>query len=451
MTKLRALVVPSGTQALDTTEGARQLLKSLRKASSALLGRTSVELARILGEVGLRFLDPDDSIRREAEQQLPDEAGISAPMASEIVQGMARNWTPERLERVLRTDFPDPAVLDELRSDGAGQFRKAVGGSLAFHIGSGNVPGVGATSMIRSLLVKCPVLVKPGPGDVALPSLFARALSELEPELAASVAVVYWPRGNGGSLEDEAIRAADRVVAYGGAELVSALRGRLPSTTPLVAYHHRLSVGAVARECLDSGAGAESIASNAARSVATFDQRGCVSPLIIWVEESAGISPVEWAELLGEQLEALAHVLPPGRVTDADAASLQQAMGTSRLKGATGSGDRVFSGEGGTVFYDPEAFGAPSVSGAGRTVVVKPIGNLSRLPEVLRPASRVLQTLALAAPEPRRGALAELLSGSGLTRITSFKAQPWPPAWWCHDGKGPLQALVRWVVLEPAQ
>ncbi len=464
MTAFFAFHVPPGTRGFEETEisppgtvtahfsreGGLQLLASLRAARLGLSSRTSRELAQTLGEIGRRFTDPSDPLRQQAELRIPLEAGVSAAMATKIIDGMARDWAPQPLLRLLSTDFPDPAVLDGFQADGDGGLCRAVGGSLAFHIGSGSVPGVGTTSVIRSLLVKSPVLLKPGRGDLTLPCLFAQALLEVDPELAQAVAVVYWPRGKGDELEEQAIREAERVVAYGGAELMEWLRIRLPATTPLVAYHHRLSLGAVAREYLHSRGRAEGVAKGAAGSVAAFDQRGCVSPQIIWVEEGASIRPIEWAELLAAQLEVLAETLPPGPTDDRSAAAFQQLKVTAELKGAAGSGDRVFGGntESGTVFFEGSSHLTLSPSAPGRTVVVKPIADLTRLPEVLHPAAKHLQTLALAAPEPRLRELADQLSATGITRISTFANQPWPPAWWRHDGTGPLQALVRWVVLE---
>ncbi len=464
MTAFRAFQLPPGTRGFETAEiqakghlrarfsraGGEALLRSLRRARATLCGRTSRDLAQSIGEVGRRFTEPGDPLRREAELKLPSEAGISPSMASLIIDGMARDWTPEPLERLLLADFQDPGILDNFRPDVEGQLSKAVGGSLAFHIGAGNLPGIGTTSIIRSLLVKCPVLLKPGRGDVTLPCLFVQALLESDPELAKAVAVVYWARGEGSDLEELAIHEADRVVAYGGTDLVRELRTRLPPTTPLVAYHHRLSIGAVAREHLDTLAQAEAVARKAARSVATFDQRGCVSPQIIWVEEGAPTKPVTWAKLLATELEVLAQEMPAGPIDKTVAAALQQLKATAELKGLAGMGDRVFGDAAGKgiVFFDPKTSGVTSLAGTGRTVVVKPIADLSQLSEVIRPASRTLQTLALDAPELRRRELEDPLATSGITRITTFKKQPWPAAWWRHDGTGPLQALVSWVVLE---
>ena len=433
-------------------EEARSLLRSLREAGAGLASRRSLDLAQALGAAGSRLRDPADPLRSEAEAKVANEAGVSRPMASEIIEGMAASWEAQPLEQLLRTEFPDPAILDGFRPDRHGQEVRAFGGSLSFHIGSGNVPGVGATSMIRSLLVKCPILLKPGQGDIALSCLFMRALTETDRMLGKAAAIRYWPAGKGGELEALAIAEADRVVAYGGNDLIANLRSRLPPTTPLVAYHHRLSGGAVARETLGSIDEAAAVAREAARAIATFDQRGCVSPQVIWVEEGGPVRPVEWAELLSEGLEALSATLPPGKIGAGEAALLQQQVGTFEMQRAAGTGHRVFGRDlvQGRVFYDPGRFLADPLLATCRSVVVKPISDLSALSEVLRPASRVLQSFGLVAPEERRRALATSLAMLGVTRVTTFGRQPWPRAWWRHDGTEPLRALVNWVELESA-
>ncbi len=430
-------------------DGARSLLDSLRRSRPVLDRRKSVEIIRTLGRVGRRFTDPTDSLRIEAEARLPDEAAISSGMATAIIDGMARDWDAGRLERLLSAEFPDPLVLDGFRPDGESQVCRAWGPSLALHVASGNVPGVGVTSIIRSLIVKSPVLLKPGRGDISLPLLFVRGLGQEDPTLAGAVAIVYWPRGEGGALEELVIAEADVAVAHGGDGFVRQLRRRIPPTTPLVAYHHRISVGAVARDELRSPASAAQVALHAARSVALFDQRGCVSPRVIWVEEGGEMAPADWAPLLASHLGRLGSELPSPSGDLTAGARLRQRIDTVELKTAAGGQDRVFSaGPGGTVFFESEPAPFEPVASAGRAVVVKPIADLGDLADVLQPWRRWLQTLAVAAPDARRLDLAERLLDSGITRVTTFARQPWPPAWWRHDGKGALRTLVRWVVME---
>jgi len=427
---------------------AAALLERLRGSADALRDRPLDEILTVLGRVGSRFLDSGDPLRQEAESRIPDEAGVSGPMATEIVRGMARDWTRERLETLVRADFPDPGVLDGFRPGPGGDRIRALGGALTFHVGAGSVPGVTATSLIRSLLVKSPALVKPGRGDRVLPRLVARAIGEEDAALARSVAVVYWPGGEGDALEEEALARVDRVVIYGGNETVRALRRRLPPTLPLVAYHHRVSVGMVARECLEGEGEARRLARDAARAVATFDQRGCVSPQVIWVEQGGAVAPDAWARLLAEGLEQLDASLPPGPVEEAVASEIQQLRGSAAMREAAGWGDRVFGGGSGswTVLFESDPAFAPSC--LGRTVRVKVLETLETGPEVLSEVGDVLQSVALEAGPERRPAVAERLAREGVTRVTTFRDQPWPPAWWRHDGKGPLEALVRWTSLE---
>lgn len=433
-----------------SSEGhAADVIRALQEARGALAKYDAAEIARRVGAVGARLLDPGDVLRREASHRLPTETGLSGPVCDGIIEGMARDWTPERLDRLLAAEFRDPGVLDGFRAGPEGSRLHATGGRLAFHLGAGNIPGVGTTSIIRSLLVKCPVLLKPGRTDLALPEIFARGLEEVDPELAQALAVVYWPRGGGGLLEEQLLREADRVVVYGGTAVVRELRGRIPATTPLVAYHHRISTGAVGVEHLRSGDAADAVAAQAARAMAVLDQRGCVSPQIIWVEEGGLISPAGWSERLARELESIEHTLPSPRLSEREASELHQLRGTLELESAAGAAGKLFVGSEGRwgVFFDTEP--GTAWSPIGRSARVRPVESLEQLARVLAPYRRVLQTLALATAADRRNRLAHSLAATGVSRITDFEAQPWPPPWWHHDGEGPLTALVRWVELEP--
>jgi hypothetical protein len=116
-------------------------------------------------------------------------------MAEAILDGMARDWTGERLGRLLAAEFANPAALDGFVPGGLGLAR-ALGPRLCVQIVSGSVPGVGATALLRSLMVKGPTLVKPGRGDVVLPVLMAHALRSLHAAGGDGMAVVYWPGGS---------------------------------------------------------------------------------------------------------------------------------------------------------------------------------------------------------------------------------------------------------------
>lgn len=423
-----------------------RLLDDLRAAGRILAQRPARELIAGIGRVADRLLDADDPLRREALTLLVPTAGISAAMAREVLDGMAADWTARRLDELLEREFGDPTVLDRFRRLDEGRAVRARGPGLSFHVGAGTVPGVSVTSVIRALLVKSAVLLKPGRGDVVLPVLFARALREEDPGLGRAMAVTYWPGGEEAA-ERQALEAADVVIAYGGADAIGALRLRTPVTTRFVAYHHRVSLGLIGREALSPDE-APVVARRAARAVSIFDQRGCVSPHVLYVEGGGAVDANAWAELLAAAMADVAAELPGGELAADEASAVHQARGAAEIREASGAGVRVHTGLEGswTVIFDPDAGFTASCS--NRVVYVKPISALEDVPGVLGGAGRHLQTVAIEGVGTRSEALADALTGIGATRVTSLERAPWPPPWWHHDGASVFDGLVRWVDLE---
>lgn len=422
---------------------ARRLCDHLVEAGDRLRERRTDSLVASLGRAGARFLDPADPIRKEALDLLPAAAGLSPAMAREVLDGMARDWSADRLARLVRAQFPDPAVLDGFRPGPGGSRVRAFGRRLIVQLGAGNVAGVSVGGVARALLARSPVLLKPGLHDAVLPVLYARALADCDPELAAALAVLYWP-GGADTVEAEVLPRADLVVVYGGGDTVKAVRARLPAATPLVAYSHRVGVALVGREALATGR-ADHTATAAARAVAAFDQRGCVSPHLFWVEEGGALTPADWAARLATAMAALQQDLPAGPTPPEVAARLQQLRGTWELKQAAGEGARVFRPAGAewTVVYDPDPAFSPSC--LGRFAWVKPVRDLERVAGLLAGLHPFLQTAGLCGAGARAASLVEQLGGAGVTRVASLRRLAWPPAWWHHDGGDPLRALVRWV------
>lgn len=326
----------------------------------------------------------------------------------------------------------------------------AVGPALTTHIFSGNVPGVAVTSLIRSLLVKSAALGKTAAGEPVLPALFARALAEVDAGLGSCIAITYWPGGDE-ALEKLALDAADAVVVYGGQEAIAAIRSRTPVSARFLGYGHRLSFGVAGREAL-SGEGARRCAARAARAVATFDQQGCVSPHLFYVEEGGEVSPAEWAGLLAGAMAELELELPRGQLAPSEAAAIRQLRGEMEFAALGGSGVELHASESGTdwtVIHDPDPGFAASC--LNRVVRVKPVAELMDVVELARPIAPVLQSVGVEGDPERLEPLAEALARLGASRITSIEALPWPPAWWHHDGLPPLGELVRWCDWEELQ
>ncbi len=437
---------PSGVRRLDASvEWVAELAAGLIGMRDPLLGRSAQELAGTIGRVAERFLDPGDPLREEALAHLPGTSGLSPEMCSAVLDGMAVDWSAERLQELVEVEFGEPPALDGFVQGSHGSVR-AMGSPLTTQVVAGSVPGVGATAMIRSLLVKSPTLIKPGLGDLVLPVLLARALTDADVGLGNAVAVVYWP-GDREDLTAEAVRAAGTVVAYGGDQAVAAVRGRTPATARFVAYHHRVSVCIVGRAALSRDRLREA-ASEVAGAVAFFDQRGCVSPQIIYVEAGGEVDASGFAHQVAEAMAVVEANLPGGRLGTNEAASLQQVRGTAEVLAASGGSVELHHGDSKswTVILDPE--GSLTVQCVGRVVRLVPVAQAEEVPALLVPLSGHLQTVGLTGCGDRSQGLADALARTGVTRITDLAGMAFPPPWWHHDGRGPLRELVDWVDIE---
>lgn len=381
-------------------------------------------------------------LRDLAEAVLPDTARYSLPMTHLVLDRMSADWTAPALLRLLEAELGDSAVLDRFVPDGvAGREVHALGPVLAFHVFAGNVPGVAVTAAIRSLVVRAATLAKTAIDEPLLPTLFARALASVDPGLGSCFAVTYWP-GTREDLNEAATRHADAVVVYGGDEAAAALHRMVSPDTRFVLHGPRVSLGMVGREA-DSGT-----AGHVARATAVFDQHGCVSPHVVYVERGGARTPEEFAEQVAAAFETLEEELPRGPVTTAEAAAIQQVRSEAEFRELAGAHVRVLAGTGTryTVILDDDAGFTPSC--LNRTLWVKPVADLQDVPDHLRPFRRFLQSAAIAGAGERLHTLALQLARLGVTRITDFENLPWPPVEWHHDGRGPLRELLRWTDLD---
>ncbi|HUE95532.1 MAG TPA: acyl-CoA reductase [Longimicrobiaceae bacterium] len=423
----------------------RRQMASLAEAREAALATRPIgRIVATIDAVARRFLDSGDPLRREALRLLPIVTGYSPDMAELTLDRMAADWRQERLERLLAEELGDRAALDHFVDLGPTSRRiHAVGPRVVFHVFSGNVPGVAVTSLVRALLVKAASLGKTASGDPILPALFARAIAEEDAALGGCVAVAYWPGGTE-ALETVALEVADTVVAYGSREAIESIRGRVPPGRRLLEYGNRLSFAVVARESL-SGGGSDDLAADAALAVATFDQHGCVSPHVIYVEAGGEVPPKQWARLVAEALSRVEARLPRGPVTPGEAATIQQLRGHAEMAALADAGIELHASPGSTawtlVFETDPTFDASSLN---RVVRVKPVESIEAVPGLVREFGPVLQTVGMAGPEDRLAPVALELARLGASRIAPLAEMPWPRPWWHHDGRPPLADLVRW-------
>jgi hypothetical protein len=379
------------------------------------------------------------------------QGGLSPAMLDLVMTNMAAGWTERALEGLLIAEFGGPRVPVAFAEDPArpGVLRRPVPDDVAFHVLAGNVPGVGITAAMRALLVGTAVFARAARSGSLLPALFARMLEDTDAGLARCFATTWW-EGADTPAERAALARTRLAVVYGGGPAVEGIRARAPANARVLVHGPAVSVGVVLAGALARDRMSET-ARSAALAVATFDQRGCTSPVALLVERGAEASPAEFCRELARRLEELGRTLPPGPTGVEESARRRQVVEAAALRGSPGGPEGDAPGapiEGSGFCIIPARHLDPEDICTGRVAQVVDIAGVEEVVTQLRPLAGMLQTVGFAAGTSAAATIADDLTALGVSRITSLGAMPWPPPAWSHDGASPLRELVRWADLE---
>ena len=418
-------------------------------ARKAYLARLPMaEIVEILdAAVGL-WLEPGSPWLEAASRRIAAITPYCETMVRTGLQRLLEGCRKGALLNLLQAELGDPGVLDAFGPrPGAHGSHRATGPALTTHIFSGNVPGLPAISLIHGFLVKSANLGKPSSEEPVFPALFARSIAAVDPKLAAATAILPW-KGGDLAVEAAAFAASEAVIAYGNDASIGKIRGRVPDRVRFVSHGHRVSIAVVGREALQPGS-LQRLAERLAYDVSLFDQQGCVSPHVIYVERGGAIPPEAFAERLAGAMALFERAMPRGRLAIEETSAIQQVRTEAELRELREEPIRLFLSPGGTawtVIYEDDPTFVPSC--LNRVVRVKALADMAEVPNLVRPISRYLQTVGTAMPQGRRDRLAEALAPLGVCRVCSVGDMPHPPLAWHHDGGFSLLPLLRWTSIE---
>lgn len=410
-----------------------------------LVSRSTQSILADLDRTMQLWLDPSSPERCEAEAILPAESGFSLEMVRHTLPLIFQEYRAERLTALLRDELGDPAALDTFIAVPGGR-RRAYGPCLITQVLAGNLPGAGLDGVIFALLVKSATLVKASSSAPLLPTLFARSLTRIAPDLGDCLAVVTWPGGNV-ALEEIAFSRAEVVLASGADDSLAAIRQRVRGR--FIGYGHKISFGLVTREVLNCTTAAVQLARQVAYDIALFDQQGCLSPQLVYVEEGGGVTPQTFALLLARALDHWESSLPRGHATVQESLAVRRARDEAEWQALAGKPVVLHASAAGTVWsviYDADPTFVPSP--LHRTVRVKPLPSLEQLDALLNSWRPYLEAVGLATSPNRLLEVAEVLGRSGVSRICPLGTMQTPPLTWRHGGRPRLADLVRWVEVE---
>jgi hypothetical protein len=419
-----------------------------RNREQYLANRTTSSLVNTFCGLAGQWLHPNDSFRNLALELGPDATGFSRATIEAGLNAFFREFTPSNFQRWLEQEFGHPGRLDALVSSSfeAREKRASIarGPGFLVHIAAGNLPTPSWMSIVQGFLVRSAQFVKCASENTLLPRLFAHSLYQMEPKLGACLELAPWPGGNV-PLEQVLFSQADCITATGTTETIESIRRRVPSSVRFLSYDHRVSFGFVSRDGLPEW-DAPNVVARAAADIAAWDQSGCLSPHVIYVQTGGGMAPETFAEKLADELERLEQKQPRGCLSSEESAAIAARRGFYEIRAAHSPGAKHWwsrNSTAWTVIYDSDPLF--QLSCLNRFIHVKPAGHLR---DALRAADSVrgkVSTVGIAAASESASDLAQELADWGVTRVCPLGSMQHPPLSWRHDGRPSLNDLVAWT------
>jgi hypothetical protein len=422
-----------------------------RNREKYLANRSTQSLVEILSEVAANWLQPHDPFRKLALEQGPLATGFARQTLVNGLDAFFGQLTPENFSALLDQELGHPKRLDHLVSDAPEHSRRhaarsamAIGPELLAHVASGNIPNPALMSLVQGLLTRSAQFVKCARGFSFLQRLFAHSIYDADSKLGACLEIAEW-RGGNADLESALFEEADCVTATGADEALADIRRRLPSRVRFLGYGHRVSFGYIADGTL-SGFSAKKIATHAASDVVAWNQLGCLSPHVIYVEHRGGQAAEHFAELLATELARREESEPRGEVPAETAAAIASRRAIYEVRAAHSPETRFWQSRNSTawtVVYESDP--RFQLSCLNRFIYVKGVPDLKAALESADSVRGKVSTVGLAAPEDRARELAMQLARWGVTRVCPLGEMQTPPLLWRHDGRPALGDLVTWT------
>tara|TARA_Y100001934_G_scaffold117998_1_gene144464 strand:+ start:7737 stop:9206 length:1470 start_codon:yes stop_codon:yes gene_type:complete len=418
------------------------LCKQVKQASQTYLKNMPVShVVDIIDTAISRLLDRSNPYRQQAEDILPKITGYDPQMIRLGLTNYLKIFRKAELNKFLLEDFSNPKILDEIQPLQKGGYGRAYGPDLLFHIWAGNVPGLPLWSLISGLLVKAGNIGKVSSSEPLMASLFAKMISEIDPKLGDCIAIVFW-KGGSNNLEDFLLNQADLVLAYGNNDTLKQVRDHTPITTRCLTYGHKISFGMISRAALKTGK-SWTTAHQAAYDIVRYDQQGCYSPQIFFVEQGGAVSPEQFAQFIARELENFERKFPRRKLNTQEINNFVSWRQAEELK--------AFSGEKRLIIAESESSWGVSYSdtvqeltppGLNRTVQIFSVESLYEVTSIMQPYKNFLQTVGIAASPEELMKLSDALGKIGVTRISALGHMTTPEAGWHHDGRFNLLDLV---------
>jgi hypothetical protein len=413
-----------------------------------LAGRSTQSLVTILSSVASNWLDPEYPFRKLALEQGPSATGFSSVTLANGLEAFFRQLTPDAFNALLEQDLGNANRLDLMVTsetpNRSARAAVATGPEFLVHVTAGNLPIPALMSIVLGVLIRSAQFVKCATGTSLLPRLFAHSLYDAEPKLGACLELAEW-RGGVAELESALFEEADCVTATGSDETLADIQRRILARTRFLGYGHRVSFAYIAKDAITAW-NAKTIAERAGRDVVAWNQLGCLSPHVIYLQEGGAFTPEKFAELLADALAQYEESEPRGELPAETAAAIASRRSFYEVRAAHAPDTRQWCSRNSTawtVVYEADL--RFQLSCLNRFIYIKGAKDLT---DVLQNADAYrgkVSTVGLAVPDKETQELALQLARWGVGRVCPLGQMQNPPLTWRHDGRPALGDLVRWT------
>ncbi|MCF7708355.1 MAG: hypothetical protein K9N52_05595 [Verrucomicrobia bacterium] len=426
--------------------------ETLKRNRERYLNKKSISrIIRALDAVASKWCEPGYRHREAALAYGPEITRFSRETLEAGLDAFFSGINSETLNSLIEQDLGHPRRLERWISE---EFettmqRKGIarGPMLITHFTAGNLPVSSFMSIITGCLVRAAQVVKCASNSSILTRLFAHSIYEEDPKLGACLEVVEWPGGSR-ELEEPLFAESDCITASGADETIEDIGNRLRQGTRFIGYGHRVSFAYITKAALETY-DARDLAEKTAYDIAAWDQQGCLSPHVVYVERGGDATPEEFAELLAGALEQLEKIQPRGKLTERESADISVRRSFYQVRAQVLPDTLYWFSRGSTawtVVYEANPIFQHSC--LNRFIYVKGIDDLEQALHASEKIRTKTSAVGLAAAPEELEETALHLANWGVTRICPLGKMQLPPVTWRHDGRPQLADLITWTELE---
>lgn len=236
-------------------------------------------LIKSLRQVAHRWLDKKDCLRQEAIAMAAQEFCLSPASFEWALEWIFSLWTETRIREIVENN----------------PFKQS---KYAAQVLAGNTPAMLAQGFLQGAILNIPQCIKIPKAQSRFARLLHRSFEESAAYLSALWEVDTWQ--NRLPQFYTKLSQADVVFAYGRDETMATLKSHLSAHAIYRAHGQVESAAIIFKEAADRQA-----LERLAYDMLSYDQRGCLSPRLTFIERGGVLSPEDCATIFAEE------ILPP--------------------------------------------------------------------------------------------------------------------------------------------